>query len=222
MASTTSTAFSKLPAAGKVALLGALLMILALAYYVSLHAGLASGIEEEQQKGRKLEGEFQEVRKRQLEFLKLRAELAEREVRDRQNLKILPENPEIPAFLQDLNRLAELSGLQILMVEPQPEEGQDMYIKIPVMLSLSGKYHHVAKFFYNTSRVERAINMENIQLTMPKLKEDGVQLKVDVLATTFRRPNEAEAAARAAKAAKAAKDKKPKPKAAGEEGRGKS
>lgn len=54
-------------------------------------------------------------------------------------------------------------------------------------LVLSGRYHQLAKFFHNVSRLQRAINMENITLSDPQEKGDGLVLRVNVLATTFRR-----------------------------------
>jgi type IV pilus assembly protein PilO len=99
---------------------------------------------------------------------------------------------EIPAFLDDLNRLAELSGLETQTVEPKPEKPDQFYVGVPVQLALSGRYHQLAKFFYNISRLERAINMQDIQLT-PSLGTgaNSGQLGVTVLATTFRRADEA-------------------------------
>jgi type IV pilus assembly protein PilO len=76
------------------------------------------------------------------------------------------------------------------LVEPRPEEAQEYYVRIPVNLRLAGRYHQLAKFFYNVSRLERAINMENVHLTEPVVVGDEVRLSVDVLATTFRRPGE--------------------------------
>jgi type IV pilus assembly protein PilO len=52
---------------------------------------------------------------------------------------------------------------------------------------VSGKYHQLAKFFYNVSRLQRAINMENIVIGTPKLEGEDLILQVRVLATTFRR-----------------------------------
>jgi type IV pilus assembly protein PilO len=86
-----------------------------------------------------------------------------------------------------LNRVAELSGLAIRLVEPRPEEAEQMYVRIPVAVRVSGKFHQVAKFFYSISRLERAINMENIELSDPTVSEaDEVLLTVNALATTFR------------------------------------
>ena len=113
----------------------------------------------------------------------------------------MAENAEIAAFLEDLNRIAELSGLDIGLVEPLPEEPSQHYIRIPVRLRVSGRFHQVGKFFYNVSRLPRAINMENIQLTDPQLSGENVVLRVDVLATTFRRQEDAAAAPAAQPAA---------------------
>jgi type IV pilus assembly protein PilO len=80
------------------------------------------------------------------------------------------------------------------LVEPRPEEPQEQYVRLPVALHLSGRYHQLSRFFYNVSRLERAISMENIQLTEPTVTEEDVVLNVQVLATTFRRPGEEDAA----------------------------
>jgi type IV pilus assembly protein PilO len=67
------------------------------------------------------------------------------------------------------------------------EEAEQFYNRIPVNLAVSGKYHQLAKFFYNVSRLQRAINMENIVIGTPKLQGEDLVLQVHVLATTFRR-----------------------------------
>jgi type IV pilus assembly protein PilO len=135
-----------------------------------------------------LEQQLKEAHDRQREYLKLREEVTAREALDRQNLRILPVTAEIAAFLDDLNRLAELSGLRMEQVQPNPEVAEQFFIRVPVALSIRGKYHELSKFFYNISRLERAINMENISLHVADTHSDGeVELAVAVNATTFRR-----------------------------------
>ena len=110
--------------------------------------------------------------------------------------RILPPNSEMSSFLESLNNHAELAGLQISLVQPLEEEGVGFYAKIPVELHLKGRYHELAKFFYNVGRLDRVINIENIFFT-PESREsssdgegpgnDGSTLiKAEVLATTFR------------------------------------
>jgi type IV pilus assembly protein PilO len=151
--------------------------------------GLEQEAEEAQRRHEVLQNDLTQARERQKEYLKLREELASREALDRQNMRVLPETAEIPAFLDDLNRLAELSGLSVGQVAPRPEHSEQFFVRVPVALSLGGKFHQLAKFFYNISRLERAINMENISLTQPRNENDEIRLNVSVLATTFRRPD---------------------------------
>lgn len=190
MATATSrlrSSFTALPLTGKALLLVLLLMLISAGYYVAVHMSLTSEINAAVTTHQSLQVSLQEARTRQQQYLQLRAELAEREPVDRQNLRILPEEAEIPAFLGDLNRLAELSGLTMLRVQPRPEEVQEFYVKIPVSLAVTGRYHQIGKFFYNVSRLERAVNMDNVKLQDPKTQGDEVTISVDVLATTFRR-----------------------------------
>jgi len=182
--------FAQLPIAAKLFVLVLILGVLTSGYYAGIHLGLEEDTEAATRKHAALEQQLQEARDRQKEYLKLREEVSVREALDKQNLRILPVTAEIPAFLDDLNRLAELSGLQMDSVQPNPETDEKLYTKVPVALAIRGRYHELAKFFYNISRLERAINMEDLNLRVAERKADGeVQLAVAVRATTFRRKN---------------------------------
>jgi len=179
--------FAAAPVGVKVFLLVTLLAILSSGYYATIHMPLIDEISSAEQNYSRLQSALTEAQARQKRFLDLREELAGREVIDRQNLRVLPANPEIPSFLGDLNRLSELSGLQIKSIRPQPEEKSEFYVKVPVSIGMEGKYHQLAKFFYNISRLERAVNMEDVSLTAPRKEGEDVVLTVSTLATTFRR-----------------------------------
>jgi len=180
--------FAQLPGAAKAFILVLLLGILSAGYYALVHIGLEEETDAALARHGALEQQLQAAHDRQKEYLKLREEVANREALDKQNLRILPVTAEIPAFLDDLNRLAELSGLEMGSVQPNPESSESLYTKVPVALVVKGKYHELAKFFYNISRLERAINMENLSLSVAERRSDGeVMLAVNVRATTFRR-----------------------------------
>ena len=108
--------------------------------------------------------------------------------------RILPPDAEMSSFLENLNNHAELAGLEIALVQPLDEEGVGFYAKIPVELRLRGRYHEIAKFFYNVGRLERVINIENINFTVSQQTsaeaeenaEEDIILDASVLATTFR------------------------------------
>jgi type IV pilus assembly protein PilO len=188
-AKVSPNSFVNLPAAAKAFILFALLAVISAGYYLGLHMNLEQETADAQRRHEVLQNDLNQARERQKEYLKLREELASREALDRQNLRVLPDTAEIPAFLDDLNRLAELSGLRVGQVNPRPEQSEQFFVRVPVSLSLGGKFHQLARFFYNVSRLERAINMENISLTQPTKDNDEINLAVSVLATTFRRPD---------------------------------
>lgn len=179
--------FAALPVGAKISMLVALLVLLSVAYYASFHLGLQEDIEAAARANVAKRQELEAAEQMQKRFFELREELASREPIDRQNLRVLPEDPEIPAFLADLNRISDLSGLRMSAVTPQPHQAEEFYVRVPVQLSLTGKYHQLAKFFHNISRLERAINMEDIQLRDPKTTAEDILLSVEVRATTFRR-----------------------------------
>ncbi len=188
MASLEDT-FVGLPGWGKALALLGVLGLLGAAYYALAHNNISTALQAAEKKQQQLEDQIGDAQRREKQYLELTQELANREVVDRQNRRTLPENAEIAAFLQDLNRVAELSGLTIRLVEPRPEQRQELYSKIPVVLALSGRFHQMGKFFYNVSKLDRAISLENIRMTQPKLLPSGeMVLNVDVRATTYRRP----------------------------------
>jgi type IV pilus assembly protein PilO len=194
MAAAKTTSFETLPLGGRIALLGLLLALVGVIYATALHFPLDADIEASKRRYAQLQEDMQNAQAKQRAFLALQQELAEREAEDRELLKVLPQKAEMAVFLESLNQTAELSGLRIERVEPRPEESADLYTRIPVALTLTGRFLQLAKFFYNVSQLKRAINMENISLTDPKVNEnDEVEIKVSVRATTFRQPDAATA-----------------------------
>ena len=93
---------------------------------------------------------------------------------------------EIPAFLDDLNRLAELSGLQMDSVQPNPEAAEKLYMKVPVALAIRGRYHELAKFFYKQIKRThvRVIELDPRIVIAARehfiLPADNARLKVEV------------------------------------------
>lgn len=182
-----SGGFATLPSSNKVLILMIINGVLIVGYYLIVHINLSDEIEQAQSRTQLLQRTLQQAQARQQEYLKLREELASREALDRQYQRVLPVKSEMAAFLGDLDRLTELSGLRVEHVQPQPDRKEEFYIKVPVELGLSGKFHQLAKFFYNVSQLERAVNMENLALTQPKAEGEDIILSVQVMATTFRR-----------------------------------
>jgi type IV pilus assembly protein PilO len=187
MADTPAQQFGKLPSSSKVLLLALLLVLIGAGYYSFFHGPLTEEIDAANAQKVALDAQLEKARDLQRRFLKLREELELRKAAEQELVRVLPPRAEIATMLAELNRLAELSGLSIETVEPLAEQPEQFYFRIPVNFEVSGKYHQLAKFFYNVSRLQRAINMENIVIGTPSREGDDIILKVQVLATTFRR-----------------------------------
>ncbi|HEY3237234.1 MAG TPA: type 4a pilus biogenesis protein PilO, partial [Polyangiaceae bacterium] len=135
---------------------------------------------------RQLRTQLTEARQNEFAYQKDLAELTDREQRQRELNKILPNQAESPAFLSALQSVANSTGVNLTEWTPNEEVREQFYARVPMKLMMRGRYHQVAKFFYGVGQLDRIINMENISITQPKKEGDDVVLQIEALATAFR------------------------------------
>src|SRR5262249_33438859 len=121
-------------------------------------------------------------------------EKTRREQHAREQKKILPDDAETPTFLSTIQDVATISGINLTSWSPTEEVPMELYAKVPMKLTLSGKFHQVAKFFDGVSQVHRIINVEDIHIR--KAKPTNEEVDVECLATAFRATRAGEAARR--------------------------
>jgi type IV pilus assembly protein PilO len=117
----------------------------------------------------------------------------------------LPDQKEIPDLLANISSKARESGLDILLFRPRAESPQDFYAEIPVDVVVRGEFHNVVGFFDEVGRLNRLVNINNIEMKNPKMNQEQVTIDTATLVTTFRFLDEAERKKIAAE--KAAKEK---------------
>jgi type IV pilus assembly protein PilO len=151
-----------------------------------LHRDKSKQLEREKQTFQRLAREEKDWLERKKNYMQDVEELNRKKERQREQIRILPPEQEMSSFLNDLDNLAGLAGLDIKLIEPQSEQGAGFYAKIPVKLVIYGRFHQICKFFYSVGKLERIINIENIEFK--DVKEEGTDVKVltEVQATTFR------------------------------------
>ncbi len=186
---------AKLPPLAKVGVGALLVALIGVAYFVVFYGDLASSITAEKTKEERLRAELSVARQNEFSYQKDLAELSDRQQRQRELVKILPVDTEYPAFLSALQNVANVAGIALTAWSPLPEVPDQFYSRVPMKLSLRGRYHQVAKFFNGVGQLDRVINMENISLTDPKPDGEDTVLKVDALATAFRAKPEGQASA---------------------------
>jgi type IV pilus assembly protein PilO len=149
---------------GKIGVTLAAVAALGLLFNQLLYSDVREDVTRGQEQRVELETERASYTKRKAEYLAYRSELKQLLDEQRELLRALPKKAEIPSFISNVQEQAELSGLEVLHIDIDPESPQELYVKIPVKMEIRGSYHQIAKFFKNTSDLRRIVNVENLSL----------------------------------------------------------
>jgi len=180
----------RLPIVGKV-FVGALFAVLiGLLYFVIFYSDVDNDLTQADKAKHQLIAQLEEAKKSREEFQKDADEKARLEAQSQQHKKALPDAAETPNVLSSIQDVATISGVNLNSWSPIEEVPMEYYAKVPMKLTLSGKFHQVVKFFDGVTKQERIINVEDIKV---KKAKDGADVEVECLATAFRavRPGEA-------------------------------
>jgi len=185
VAQANPSALAKLSMPAKVGVGGLLMFLVGLLYWVIFYSDVSAKIKSAQNEQTRLRGDLATQQQNQASYIQDKDDLATRQLRQGALNKALPAETEAPAFLSALQQVANVSGVDLKAWQPMDEQTQAFYAKFPMKLELNGRFHQIAKFAYEAGRVERIINIENIEMADPKLDGDEVKVKAKCLATTF-------------------------------------
>jgi type IV pilus assembly protein PilO len=178
--------FGRRPLVAQVGLGCVVVSVIAIAYYLIIYSDVARDIANQKKQTVTLKDDLAKAKQAEFDYHKDLVELTERQQKQRELNKVLPATTEYPAFLSAVQGVANVSGVSLLGWTPQEEILQKFYAKVPMRVSIAGKFHQIAKFFYGVGQLDRIINVENITLSSPKVIGDEVQLSVECLTTAFR------------------------------------
>ncbi len=156
-----------------------------LLYWIIFFTDVSAKIDRANRAAADMQAELAKQQQAQASYLVDRDELVMRQQRQRELNKVLPTDSEAAAFLSSIQQVSNVSGIDLQGWKPEEEQAQAFFAKVPMRLELSGRFHQIAKFMYEVGRLDRIINVENIQLSEPKIAGDDVVLHVKCLATTF-------------------------------------
>lgn len=163
------------------------LAAVALVYYFFFWNDLSNAVRAAQDRHNQLKNDDAQAALAYKAYVDDSTKLEEKKARARELNKILPETTEMAQFLASVNQQAEIAGLKVRIVNPLDEQNQQFYARVPVRLEVNGKFHQIAKFFAGVSRLDRIINVENIEMGQPKVGDnDETTLSAKCLTTTFR------------------------------------
>lgn len=190
----SGSTLDRLPLAGKIGV-GLLFMALVGAlFFVFVYEDLSNDLQQAKRREVQLQGELRTAQAAKEAYQKDRDEKVRSEARAEQTKKVLPDEPETPAFLASLQQSATIAGINLTSWAPVDEVPQEFFAKVPMKLTLTGRFHQVARFFFAVSQLDRIINMEDIQMKIASKTGSGTvkdqapepEVNVECLATAFR------------------------------------
>ncbi len=194
-----------LPQQQKLGALAGLIVALLLLDYFLLYSPRSEEISKVTQEIEKHRNERDRKKKEIASIPKLKEQMRQLDGMLKEAVAQLPDRKEIPDLLDSISNKVKESGLEILLFRPRAENVQEFYAEIPVDIVVRGGFHNVVIFFDEVGRLNRLVNINNIEIRNPKANDDQVIMEASTLTTTFRFLDDAERAKIAAE--KAAKEK---------------
>jgi len=195
----------ELPTRQKLGLLMGIIILLVVFDYFFFYTRFSVRISELRQEVDAARTELEKKKAIAANLPQLQAQLATLQGRFREAMSQLPDQKEIPKLLTDISNKARESGLDVLLFRPRAENPQDFYAEVPVDVALRGGFHNMVGFFDEVGRLNRVVNITNIEMKNPKTGDDQVTIDAITVVTAFRFLSDAERAKIAAQ--KAAKEK---------------
>jgi type IV pilus assembly protein PilO len=185
--------FDRLAAVALGAKLGVLLLavaVLGAGYWYFFYADMIDERAQLAAEAQKLSKERAEYEKRKQEYLAFRNEVSALLEEQKELLRVLPKRDDIEQFIESVQAQIELSGLSKVASVRESAVPVEMYLKIPIRMSLLGTYHQINHFFKNVGDLKRIVNIEDLSLQpsssemVSPLNVPNV-LKANFVATTF-------------------------------------
>ena len=179
------SALSRVPPYAKAGAALVAVLLTAGSYWFIFYSDTAAKIEGAERQKKELREELASEQQAEASYFADRDELALREQRGRELNKLLPADAQEDAFLSSVQQASNAAGIDLKAYAPLEEISQNFYAKVPMRLEMTGKFQQIARFAYDLGKVDRIINVEDIELTEPKMVGDEVILRAKCLATAF-------------------------------------
>jgi type IV pilus assembly protein PilO len=166
--------------------LAAAVILVTLANFLFFVNPVEGAIQQQQSRQRALDAQLQEKSEIAQNLNERRREMDVLQQKLDEALSELPEQADVDELLAQLNDVGRKSGLEISTVEPTAEQPAQIYVKIPIRMSVVGNYNEVALFLQEVANMRRIVNVNNLRLGTPQLRSEKVVLNADFIATAFR------------------------------------
>ena len=167
---------------------GSLVVILIVPFYVFFVGPQRQVIAASEQRIAALQQEIRDnnrIARSRGELLRKNKELQEKLARLKGQL---PTDKEVESLLRAMANFAQQLGLDVRLWKREQNvyDESGLYQRIPVEVELVGGYHHVGYFFDRISKLERIVNIEDIEMSVPQHARQKVGTSADEIVTKCR------------------------------------
>jgi type IV pilus assembly protein PilO len=87
--------------------------------------------------------------------------------------RIVPDEKEADQFMRMVSAEASRAGIEVRRYTSKPSATRDFYTEMPFEMELDGPYYSVLTFFDRLGKLERIINVSNLQMATTKRPADA-------------------------------------------------
>ena len=92
----------------------------------------------------------------------------------------------MPKLLRDIDFEATQSGLHIQKFDVQKEKVKKGRADIPIKMEVKGSFHELGVFFDRVAKMDRIVNVANVDVKGAKFENKKIVLTSSFTATTYR------------------------------------
>jgi type IV pilus assembly protein PilO len=180
--------FAALALGAKLGIIVGVVVLMTGGYYYFFYSDMQDEQAQLEKDKARLEKEQHEYERRKQEYLAFRNEVSALLDEQKELLRVLPKADDIEQFIENVQAQIELSGLSKVESVREAALPVEMYVKIPIKMSLTGTYHQINRFFKQVGDLKRIVNIEDLSLEPVSLAvatDQQNMLKANFTATTF-------------------------------------
>jgi type IV pilus assembly protein PilO len=87
--------------------------------------------------------------------------------------RIVPDDKEVDTFMKLLDAEANKAGIELRRYTAQPTSNKEFYTEVPFEIEIDGSYHSMLNFFDRVAKLERIVNVSNLQVANTKKPGDA-------------------------------------------------
>ena len=99
--------------------------------------------------------------------------------------RALPDKKELPSLLKEVSVAGSNAGLTFMLFQPNPPVNKEFYTEIPLSMKVEGTFLQIADFFFQVSRLNRIVNIQNISMRRNKTGQGTIDMGCNAVTYMF-------------------------------------